>query len=268
MIKKYYKISEVSGMYNIGCDSLRYYEELGLLNPERDENGYRLYSVADMSRCNIIRDLRKLNMPTSRIKKYLANRTVATTLELFRNEKKQLEKKLRELETTKANIEKRITDLEACLSLETDKIQVKRFPARKCASLNESVSLDGEVDLLFQQVRQNQDGKLYILGNTGAGARVSAQSVREGLYDRYNAIFFLLDDSAEEYDFMLPEGDYLCAAFLGDYDKGRILTAKMYRYAREHKLAVVEQPLELYCVDIHETADRQEFLTQIQLRIQ
>lgn len=38
-MKQFYKIGEISKLYQIGPDSLRYYEELGLLNPTRGETG-------------------------------------------------------------------------------------------------------------------------------------------------------------------------------------------------------------------------------------
>ena len=47
-MKNYYKIGEISKLYGIGTDSLRYYEELGILHPKRDSNGYRLYNLKDM----------------------------------------------------------------------------------------------------------------------------------------------------------------------------------------------------------------------------
>ena len=37
-MKQYYKINEIAKQYNIGVDSLRYYEELGILQPKRGEN--------------------------------------------------------------------------------------------------------------------------------------------------------------------------------------------------------------------------------------
>ena len=43
--KEYYKIGEISTLYGIGADSLRYYEEIGILKPRRDSNGYRMYSI-------------------------------------------------------------------------------------------------------------------------------------------------------------------------------------------------------------------------------
>ena len=59
-MKNYYKISEISKLYGIGPDSLRYYERLGILKPKRDTNQYRLYSLKDLYKLNLICDLRKL----------------------------------------------------------------------------------------------------------------------------------------------------------------------------------------------------------------
>ena len=34
-MEKYFKIGEISKLYGIGVDSIRYYEEIGLIKPER-----------------------------------------------------------------------------------------------------------------------------------------------------------------------------------------------------------------------------------------
>ena len=67
-MKDYYKIGEISRLYGIGTDSLRYYEELGILKPRRDQNGYRLYSLKDIYKLNVIRDLRLLDFSMEQIK--------------------------------------------------------------------------------------------------------------------------------------------------------------------------------------------------------
>ena len=74
-MKQFYKIGEISKLYQIGPDSLRYYEELGLLNPTRGENGYRMYGLNDLWRLNVIRDLRKLNFPMEKIASYIRSRS-------------------------------------------------------------------------------------------------------------------------------------------------------------------------------------------------
>ena len=62
-MKEYYKITEVARLYGLCTDTLRYYEEQGLLHPHRSETGYRLYSIDDICNLNVIRALRELDMP-------------------------------------------------------------------------------------------------------------------------------------------------------------------------------------------------------------
>ena len=47
-MKDYYKIGEISEMYDMSRDSLMYYEKLGIIKPTREDNGYRLYNVSDI----------------------------------------------------------------------------------------------------------------------------------------------------------------------------------------------------------------------------
>ena len=75
-MKDYYTIGEISKIYDIGRDSLRYYEELGILNPLRDINGYRLYSMQDIWKLNVIKDLKNLDFSMKQIKAYLDDRTL------------------------------------------------------------------------------------------------------------------------------------------------------------------------------------------------
>ena len=47
-MEKYFKIGEISKLYHIGPDSLRYYEKIGILKPKRGENQYRLYRTEEI----------------------------------------------------------------------------------------------------------------------------------------------------------------------------------------------------------------------------
>lgn len=87
-MKKYYKINEIAKLYNIKTDSLRYYEEVGLICPMRSKSNYRLYTLNDIYILNIIRDCLKLGYDTSQIKEYLDNRSVNNTIAFLKEEEK------------------------------------------------------------------------------------------------------------------------------------------------------------------------------------
>ena len=79
-MKDYYTISEISKLYGIGTDSLRYYEEAGALEPKRGKNNYRLYRLKDVYRLNIIRDLLQLGFSMKQVKTYLDCQNLEHTL--------------------------------------------------------------------------------------------------------------------------------------------------------------------------------------------
>ena len=85
-MKTYYKIGDVAKLYGVKPDSIRYYEEIGIITPQRAENGYRMFSIYDMWKLNVIRDLRALGFSMKEIRDYMENRTTASTIKLLEQE--------------------------------------------------------------------------------------------------------------------------------------------------------------------------------------
>ena len=103
-MKNYYKINEISKLYNIGVDSIRYYEELGILHPKRASNGYRQYTTNDIHRLNVIRDLRSLGFSMQSIKAYLENQSISSSLAFMEKEEKIIACAMTVAETERAAI--------------------------------------------------------------------------------------------------------------------------------------------------------------------
>ena len=63
------KINQVEELVGITKKNIRFYEEQGLIHPNRDQqNGYREYSLADVECLNRIKLLRKLDIPIEQIR--------------------------------------------------------------------------------------------------------------------------------------------------------------------------------------------------------
>ena len=107
-MKDYYKIGEISKIYGIGRDSLMYYEDIGILKPFRDKNGYRMYKLSDIWRLNLIKEIRSLNFPMKKIKEYLDDRNIESTKEILNKEIILIDEKIEELLSYKQNIMKRL----------------------------------------------------------------------------------------------------------------------------------------------------------------
>ena len=83
MNKNVFHIGELSDLFNISTDSIRYYEKMGLLHPNRNENNcYREYSLDDFQTIIMIRELISLGFQMNQIRQFLTDRTVDTTIRM------------------------------------------------------------------------------------------------------------------------------------------------------------------------------------------
>ena len=162
-MKQFYKINEISKLYNIGPDSLRYYEKLGLLAPKRGKNNYRLYTLDDLWRLNIIRDLRRLGFPMEKIREYMDNRSVENTRKLLTEELDAIHQQIQELNRLQKNVEERLQTLSGAEDQTLLKIRLQTFPDRYCHTLNTPYHTDEEMDLLVKQLLNKNTENLYII---------------------------------------------------------------------------------------------------------
>ena len=110
-MKDYYKIGEISEMYDMSRDSLMYYEKLGIIKPTRDDNGYRLYNVSDIWRLNLIKELKSLGFSFKMIKEYLENRDLKSTNKLLEDGITLLDDQILKLLKQKENMRKRMESI-------------------------------------------------------------------------------------------------------------------------------------------------------------
>ena len=62
-------IKEVESLVGLKVKNIRYYEDMGLIKPSRNnQNDYRIYSDEDIKKLRIIKFLRELNIPIKEIK--------------------------------------------------------------------------------------------------------------------------------------------------------------------------------------------------------
>ena len=264
-MKNYYKISEISKLYDIGVDSLRYYEKLGILTPKRDTKGYRLYNLTDLYKLNIIRDLRALDFSMTQIKDYLDRQSLDNTLALLNQEQELIDREIENLKNRRTIIQDRIRDLQISKEIETGKMNIKNFPLRYCVRLNEHITRDEEMDLIIKKLHQKHEAKIRDLGNLTIGAFLSMPSINQGIANVYDSVFFVLEQERQDFDFILPAGEYLSYFYRGSYEQNAAHVKKMVEYLKKNKIVSSNEPFELFTVDNRDTMETCEFLTEIQI---
>lgn len=261
-MKHYYRIGEISQLYNIGPDSLRYYEELGILNPARGSNGYRMYDIHDLWRLNVIRDLRELGFSMEKIKDYLNNRNLSSTETMLEEELNIIKKKLAKMEALQANIEERLDTIKVAKNQTLGVIEQKHLPTRYCHIIHSGYELDVEMDMLIKQLLNKNKDNLYIIGNNRIGSVIPYQNALKGSYRDYSDVF-IIDKSGS---IALEAGSYLSVSYCGNCEQNAIYIPQILAYAKQHQFTLAGSFLELLWVDIHQSDQHEEHITELQIR--
>ena len=265
-MKDYYKIGEISKIYNIGRDSLMYYEELGILKPFRDKNGYRMYSIEDIWKLNMIKEFRIIDFSMKNIKDYLDDRKVDSTINVLTQGLDIIDKKIEELNKHKKNIENRLVSInQSTQNIETEEVKVNHIKSRRALILNAHIKKDEDFDILIKKLQKEHEGKFDIIGNSDLGAVFSKEALKSGIYNQFESVICFLKDDEENYDIVFEEGYYATLNYRGEYSKNRNCLDKINSFIENSNYEIIGSPIEIYKIDIHETGLVEEFITEIQV---
>lgn len=259
-----FHISELAGLYGVNSDTLRYYEELGLLKPEREKNGYRAYSMADLCNLNVIRSMRELGIGLEEICGYFQDRSVRGAEKMLESQEHIIEEKIAGLQENLKMVRRRRKRLIQAMSSPEEEVRHVTLKKRPYVSLQQPDTPEREVDYLLKRLEQKHHSQLKGMGSWCMGAVLDQRAMEEKTYDHYNTVFFLCG-GGEESDGALPSGSYLSIVHAGRYEEiGRSYEA-LFACAAAEGLTPQGPPIELYLTDIHDTADENEFRTEIQI---
>ena len=96
-------INQVAKSYGISAQTLRYYEQIGLIQSIRKEdNTYRFYDEEAVKKLHSIILLRKLRISVKQIKEILNNQNTSKTVEIFERNISELDEEITSLSTIKS----------------------------------------------------------------------------------------------------------------------------------------------------------------------
>nr|WP_314227888.1 MerR family transcriptional regulator [uncultured Kingella sp.] len=115
-----YTISQFAEQLGISTDTLRYYEKEGLLAPQRNAAGYRVYTERDEVWFGFVKRLKDTGMPMAQIKRYAELRhagdaTLAERCAMLEAHRQALVEKQRELAKHQAHLDDKIRHYAALL---------------------------------------------------------------------------------------------------------------------------------------------------------
>lgn len=256
-------IGEIAKMYHLGVDTLRYYEEKGILEPIRGQNGYRYYDSQSIWRMNVITNLRNLGFSVTRIRDYFQNHTVETTQELLCEELGVIAEKINEWTNLQKMVQEQVRTIRQAQALEIGKVRSLELEPRKAFEIRKDYSTDEDMDLLMMQLLAQNHRKIYMIGNNRMASVMSEDDDNGSNGD--NALFKSAVMFDEEGDIDIPGGTYLSVCYHGVTDSLR--QADIIRaYAAEHRIVLKPPFMDLMWIDVHISADPAEYISEVQVR--
>ncbi len=265
-MKEYYQIHELAKLFELCPDTLRYYEEKGLLHPVRGENRYRRYGIQDVCTLNIIRALRQLDLPTQAIRTYLERRSVGETIDLLEREAGLLTCRIEALEEARREAEERRRRLEHYRQVAELRPQWVWEEERPYVFLEQDFFLEKEIDFQLKRLAQQHQDYIQMLGSQCMGAAVDENSLKQGIYNHFSRVFFLTRPGLP-CDDALPAGEYARLYYRGPYEALGEHLALLYQWIRQEGKTPAGPPLELYRIDAHDTNRVEEYVTELQILV-
>lgn len=135
-----YRIGEFSKIAQVSGRLLRWYDEIGLLSPDRidSQTGYRYYSAQQLPRLNRILALKDLGLSLEQIAHVMARNTSAEEIRgMLMLRKAEIEQAIDDEKARLARVESRLKQIDSNGEFEGPDVVVKPVPAQQVLSLRE-----------------------------------------------------------------------------------------------------------------------------------
>lgn len=140
-------IGELAKLFDINTTKIRFYERKGLLSPESiSENGYRLYSIKNLEKLEVILLLREMDVDLEHIKKLLKGYTKDDYKDLLKNLRDETKKQINSLRIKLNLLDERLTHLR---NYKHDDMHIIEYPERKYVIINDNLDSEITVKRLF-----------------------------------------------------------------------------------------------------------------------
>lgn len=263
-----YSIKQTATLYRISIDTLRYYEEIGLVIPARNpRNGYRQYQAQDFSRLNVITSLLDMDFTLAQIKELFDDHSLSKSLDLIAFEAGKLTSQIDALTKKRKKVESCLLELARSIhAAPSEAIIRKSYPNRPYLNIGsfrgDSDSIPLAVALKARELGFSIDAfhsiPCFSLNVDHIDDEGSYSSAEVFMYSASPT--FLSEDS-------FPAGDYVCVTFSGGAAKTPHMYEKLCRYMKENGLTPDGNPIEFWHVHEYISDNPSEYIQTLEQKV-
>lgn len=264
MKSDYLSINEVAKLYGISTHTIRYYEKIGLISPQRMENNYRIFSYNDLYRLNIIRDFLELGISIEKIREYLDYRVLSETEEILRQNLRELDNKIFDLKRKSSGVKKRLELLDRLKFIEVNKIIIQEYGNRYAFFRDIVFSTEEQ----FEKASRQLYGEVLDIHDFNDIHMVGAIINDIDRVD-FKGVLLLSQKALQSKInyFTFPAGKYISLFYQGSYTQNKLAIKELENFIKLNGYNVDLPYYEFYLIDFHSTYNIDEFITEIQVKV-
>lgn len=268
-MEKLFSIGQLGKIFNIAVPTLRYYDEVGLLNPAKvdPDTHYRYYSTEQFERLNVITYLRALDLSIESIKEFFQARDTTKLEDMLVEQKERVNQQIHALEQIDQRIDARLNQVQDAANSVLEKIELVELPQIPIISLNEDYRPSEDIEFPISTLRRKYGlDKNIFLGKIAL--TLSRKQLMAHEFDEYNSLLLILepgdDGDATGY---LPAGEYVRVRFHGTHQTAGDCYRKLLKYCQDQQLEIVDDAIETALIDYGITDNFDKYVTEIKIPV-
>lgn len=252
-MREYYTISEISKIFDISVDTLRYYSKIDLISPKYvGENKYRYYSIEQVESISTILFLKSIGTPLDKIKDLLHDNDISKLQNELLKQEKILQDKINHLQQLKLTVESFHTISQG---FNDSDISVKYIS--KLWMITQPFRTK-EVELYANDIakaHEDVNSSWILTSNIISTLDISCLLNRNyHTYSRYGLISEFPCDTKSPYLSVLNEGYYVCAntkIYEPNHSDVDIVYDKMLSFIEDNNLIITGEAIERNVLDMY-----------------
>ena len=269
--KEVYKIGEVSKICNIPIKTLRYYDEIELLIPRKidPDSNYRYYSNDQLALVLVIKHFKEAGFSLKEIKVLLGRENLEYITKKINEKCIEIDNKINDLIMLKQKLQFCIKESQKEKKKQGDfKIEIKEIPISYVAYLRSKgpCTIEEFTVRYCKLISLVEKNNFHITKNAMAIYYDTCIDFEEKEKNDYDIEVCIAVSEEREIDGLVRKfGGFkaLTVMHYGSYDNMIDTYRKMYEYACDNGYEICGEPIDNYIVDIINTADEGNYVTEL-----
>ncbi|WPC43835.1 MerR family transcriptional regulator [Clostridium sp. JS66] len=269
--KKLYQIGEVSKICNIPIKTLRYYDEIKLLIPRKidPDSNYRYYSNDQLALVLVIKHFKEAGFSLKEIKVLLGREDLEYNTRKINEKCIEIDNKINDLKMLKTKLQFFIKESKKKKKEHEEfKIEIREIPVSYVAYLRSKgpCSIEDFTVRYCKLISLVERNNFHIIKNAMAVYYDNCIDFEEREKKDYDIEVCIAVSEEREIDSLVRKfGGFkaVTAVHYGSYNNMIDTYRKLYKYIYENGYEICGEPVDNYLVDIMNTVDEENYVTEL-----